>query len=52
MERMTSNTDLIEYGITMSVGIAEFDEKSAGSMRDLLQAADMNMYANKQASRT
>jgi len=52
MERMASNTDLIEYGITISVGIAEFDERSSGSMGDLIQAADMNMYAKKQASRT
>jgi diguanylate cyclase (GGDEF)-like protein len=52
MERMANNTDLIEYGITISIGIAEFDERSSGSMGDLIQAADMNMYAKKQASRT
>ncbi|HIL90789.1 MAG TPA: GGDEF domain-containing protein [Gemmatimonadetes bacterium] len=52
MERMADNTDLIEYGITISIGIAEFDERSSGSMGDLIQAADVNMYAKKQASRT
>jgi len=50
-ERMASNTQLLEYGITVSVGLAEFDQTSAASMESLIQAADMDMYSAKEASR-
>jgi GGDEF domain-containing protein len=48
---MASNTQLLEYGITVSVGLAEFDQTSAASMESLIQAADMDMYSAKEASR-
>ena len=36
-----------EYGITVSIGIAEFDRASMTTSDDLIQAADMDMYSAK-----
>ena len=46
-ERVAEDPILGEYGITVSIGIAEFDRATMKSMKDVIQAADMDMYSAK-----
>jgi diguanylate cyclase (GGDEF)-like protein len=49
--RLDSDAVLGEYGISVSVGLAEFDPASMESTADVLQAADMDMYSAKDIGR-
>jgi diguanylate cyclase (GGDEF)-like protein len=46
-ERLGTDAILGEYGLTVSIGLAEFDPASMKSTADVIQAADMDMYAAK-----
>ena len=48
-ERVDADAIMSEYGLTVSVGLAEFDPVSMKSTADVIQAADMDMYAVKGA---
>jgi len=43
---------LAEYGVTVSMGLAEFDRATMKSMDDLVHAADADMYRLKADRRT
>ena len=45
--RLDSDAILGEYGVSVSIGLAEFDPASMKSTADVIQAADMNMYSAK-----
>ncbi len=45
--RVENDPVMSEYGITVSIGLAEFDRASMKSMEDVIQAADMDMYSVK-----
>lgn len=51
VERVQAGLDedgtLTEFGITMSIGCAEFDPDTMASVNDVLRAADADMYENK-----
>ena len=49
-ERLGADAILGEYGITVSIGLAEFDPASMKSTADVIQAADMDMYSAKEHS--
>jgi GGDEF domain-containing protein len=36
-----------QFGLTISVGVAEFDPDSMATMNDILRAADADMYQVK-----
>ena len=44
---MDEDETLAKFGITMTVGCAEFDVDSMASANDILRAADADMYARK-----
>jgi len=46
-ERVGSDPIMGEYGLSVSIGIAEFDRAAMKSMKDVIQAADMDMYSVK-----
>lgn len=46
-ERVEGDPVLSEYGVTVSIGLAEFDRTSMKTMEDVLQAADGDMYRFK-----
>ncbi len=46
-QRVKEDPILSQYGVTVSSGLAEFDRTSMKSMEELLQAADLDMYASK-----
>ncbi len=46
-ERLDSDAILGEYGVSVSIGLAEFDPASMKSTADVIQAADMDMYSAK-----
>lgn len=46
-ERVATDAIMAQYGLTVSIGLAEFDRASMKSMEDVIQAADMDMYAVK-----
>jgi len=48
-ERVKADAIMSEYGLTVSLGLAEFDPASMKSTAEVIQAADMDMYAAKEA---
>jgi diguanylate cyclase (GGDEF)-like protein len=46
-ERVTADAIMAEYGVTVSIGLAEFDRASMKSVEDVIQVADMDMYSAK-----
>lgn len=46
-ERVAEDPLLAEHGVTVSVGLAEFDRASMKTVEDVLQAADGDMYRTK-----
>jgi diguanylate cyclase (GGDEF)-like protein len=46
-DRVAKDGIMGEYGVQVSMGLAEFDRASMKSMEDVIQAADMDMYATK-----
>jgi len=46
-ERVKADAIMGEYGLTVSLGFAEFDPASMKSSSEVIQAADMDMYAAK-----
>jgi len=46
-ERVGSDPIMGQYQVAVSMGLAEFDRASMKSMEDVIQAADMDMYAAK-----
>lgn len=46
-DRVASDGMLSEHGITISIGLAEFDRASMKTMEDVMQAADADMYRSK-----
>lgn len=53
-DRMATDPIMAEYGVTVSMGLAEFDRASMKNMEDVIQAADADMYrvkANRQSDR-
>ena len=46
-DRLVSDAILRECGLTVSIGLAEFDPASMKSTADVIQAADMDMYSAK-----
>ena len=44
---IAENETLAKFGITISIGAAEFDPESMASVNDVLRAADADMYAAK-----
>ena len=45
--RLGTDAILGEYGVTVSIGLAEFDPASMKSAADVIQAADVDMYSAK-----
>ena len=45
--RLGTDAILSEYGLTVSIGLAEFDPSSMKSAADVIQAADVDMYSAK-----
>jgi diguanylate cyclase (GGDEF)-like protein len=45
--RLEEEEDISKFGITLSVGAAEFDPETMASVNDVLRAADADMYENK-----
>jgi len=45
--RLKEEDILKKFGITLSVGCAEFDPETMASVNDVLRAADADMYDNK-----
>lgn len=50
--RVESDPFLSEHGVTVSTGVAEFDRGAMKSPEDLIQAADTDMYRDKESRRT
>jgi diguanylate cyclase (GGDEF)-like protein len=50
-DRVTTDAVMGEYGITVSIGLAEFDRASMNHMEDVIQAADADMYRVKASHR-
>ncbi len=48
-EGITNNDTLAKFGISMSIGCAEFDAETMASVNDILRAADSEMYESKAA---
>lgn len=46
-DRMATDPIMTEYGVTVSMGLAEFDRASMKNMEDVIQAADADMYRVK-----
>jgi diguanylate cyclase (GGDEF)-like protein len=46
-ERVSADALMGEYGLTVSVGLAEFDPASMKGAEDVIQAADIDMYSSK-----
>ena len=46
-QRLEEEETLSKFGITMSVGCAEFDAEEMASVNDVLRAADADMYDHK-----
>ena len=46
-DRIATDPTMSEYGVTVSMGLAEFDRTSMKSMEDVMQAADQDMYRVK-----
>ncbi len=46
-ERVVTDAVLGEHGVTVSIGLAEFDRASMKTMEDIIQAADSDMYRRK-----
>ena len=44
---MAENETLAKFGISMSIGCAEFDTGTMASVNDVLRAADADMYEAK-----
>ena len=47
LSRLAEHETLKSFGVTMSVGYAEFDPDEMTSVNDVLRAADASMYENK-----
>jgi len=45
--RMAKNETLVKFGISVSIGCAEFDTETMASVNDVLRAADADMYERK-----
>lgn len=50
-EALAHEETLSKFGITMSVGCAEFDAETMASVNDVLRQADADMYENKARAR-
>ena len=50
LKRVADDETLSKFGITVSIGGAEFDPETMASVNDILRAADMDMYDSKSAS--
>ena len=48
--RLESDVFLSDHGVSVSIGMAEFDRAVMKSMEDLVQAADIDMYREKARS--
>ena len=46
-ERLDTDAIIGEYGLSVSIGLAEFDPATMKSTADVIQAADMDMYSAK-----
>ena len=46
-DRVKSEPTLAKHGVTVSIGLAEFDRATMKTMSDVLQAADSDMYRTK-----